>query len=111
MNWILYDSDFQRSKQLATILLDRYRIEALPYQEVQRFLARLFPLTILLVHCDAVTSEFYQLAKIMLGGCYHLRFYCTDEKDRIPQVMLVPDDLEKLIAHKSLEPGPHKLAV
>ena len=98
MIWVLYDTDPKRAEEISTLLMSRYGIEALPYREVEHFLQCIQASATLLVHCDAVKSEFNQLAILRLSGAHDFRFYCTDWKDRTQQVVCIPEEAEKLVS-------------
>jgi len=95
---LVYDTDPQRSKRIAIILMKRFMIDALPYQEVAQYLDGPSSQTILLIHCDALNGDFFRLARLRLAGNYVFRFYCTEKKDRISQVAYFPDDISSLVA-------------
>ena len=96
MNWIVYDRNFQRSKRVARILLNRCGIQAHIYKEAFHAAS----MATLLVHCDALDQSFIQLAMLKQTGKYLIRFYCTDEKQRCPEVPFVPDECERLVTER-----------
>jgi hypothetical protein len=98
MIWVLYDTDPERAREISAFLMSRYRIEALPYQQVGNFLQSSRASATLLIHCDALRNEFNRLATIRLSGVHALRFYCTDLRDRTQQVAFIPEEVEKLVS-------------
>ncbi len=98
MIWVLYDVDVRRAKDLSVLLMAHCGIQAFPFQEAQHLLGDSKISTTLLVHCDAVRNEFDQIARIKQTSRLVLRFYCTDLKDRMSEVALLPQELKKLIS-------------
>jgi hypothetical protein len=97
MTWILYDTNLERARNICSVLMSRCGIEALPYQEIRKFLSHTQKPTTLLVHCDAVQSEFFRVASLKRSGRHLLRFYCTEARDKMPQVAYFPDEAETLV--------------
>jgi len=98
MIWILYDTEYQRASEFASFLMRRYGIDALPYQDVVRYLEKTDTSVTFLVHCDAVKTEFNRIAKIRISGQHKLRFYCTELKDKTQHVAYIPEEVEQLVS-------------
>ncbi len=98
MNWIVYDQDFQRSKSVVIMLFARCGIQALVYEEAIKMVNFSSAGTNLLVHCEALDKNFVQLALIKQTGKCDFRFYCTEERDRIPQIAYLPDEWKRLVS-------------